>query len=217
MHEDLKRILLWMGVAVILIGSFLAIMLMGSGSSSSVKLTGDIAKDEWIRGDANAKVTLVEYSDFQCPACRYWETEVKALVAEFGAHIRLVYRHFPLNTIHQNAQIAAQAAEAAGLQNKFWEMHDLLFENQPTWEPQTPTQLTQTFSDYASKIGINVDQFKKDLNSDQVVKLVNDDANGGTAMGIDSTPTFYLNGTKLNLSSNEQFRTLVRDAVQASS
>jgi protein-disulfide isomerase len=216
-NEDVKRFMLWFLVGVVLIGSFLAIIFLSKGPAVTPgKLSKEVTTDEWMKGEKNAKVTLVEYSDFQCPACRNREPEITNLVNEFGAHIRFVYRNFPLRQIHFNSQISAQAAEAAGLQGKYWEMHDLLFEKQQTWSPQSANVVKATFADYAAQLGLNVDQFKKDLTSNKVEELVNEDADSGEASGVNSTPTFFLNGLELKQNNNDELRKLIRDAVDAS-
>lgn len=217
-NEDIKRFMLWFVVGVLLIGSFLGIMFISKTPPSTPGiLSKAVTADDWMKGDKNSKVSLVEYSDFQCPACRSAEPTVESIVSEFGSHIRFVYRNFPLGApLHPNSQIAAQAAEAAGIQGKFWEMHDLLFDKQPTWAPQGVDAVQATFADYAGQLGLNVDQFKKDLTSDKVLGLVSDDKNSGTASGVDSTPTFFLNNSEIKPQSNDEFRKLIRDAVDAS-
>lgn len=216
-NEDVKRFMLWFIVGVVLIGSFLTIIFLSKGPDVTPgKLSKEATTDEWIRGDKNSKVTLVEYSDFQCPACRNREPEVNSLVNEFGTHMRYVYRNFPLRQIHLNSQISAQAAEAAGLQGKYWEMHNLLFEKQQTWSPQPADVVKATFAEYAAQLGLNVDQFNKDLTSNKVEGLVNEDADSGKASGVNSTPTFFLNGLELKQKNNDELRKLIRDAVDAS-
>jgi protein-disulfide isomerase len=216
-NEDIKRFTLWFIVGVVLIGSFLALMFMNKGPEVTPgKLSKPASADEWIKGDKDAKVTLVEYSDFQCPACRAWEPRIESLMNEFGNHVRLVYRNFPLKTIHQNAQISAQAAEAAGMQGKYWEMHSLLFEKQSIWSPQTSVVVKETFASYAADLGLNVEQFKKDLVSDKAKSLVDEDSDSGKASGVDSTPTFFLNDLEIKPQNNDNFRQLLRDAVDAS-
>ena len=210
--------MLWFIVGVLIIGSFLGIMFLSKSPAVTPGiLSKAVSAEEWIRGDKTAKVTLVEYSDFECPACRAWEPAINSIISEFGTHLRVVYRNFPLPAdIHPNAQIAAQASEAAGLQGKFWEMHDLLFAKQSIWAPQAAEAVQATFADYASQLGLNVDQFKKDLTSGKVQDLVNEDLSSGKASGIDSTPTFFLNNSEIKPQSNDEFRKLIRDAVDAS-
>ncbi len=212
-----KSILLWSFVATILIGSFLVLMFLSKTPPVTPgKLSTPVAEGEWIKGAKDAKVTLVEYSDFQCPACLRWQPTVQGIINEFGAHIRFVYRNYPLRTIHQNAQLAAQAAEAAGLRGKFWEMHDALFANQSAWSSQPANVATSTLADYAGQIGLDVEQFNKDLNSGTVRDAVAEDVSSGDSSGVNSTPSFFLNGTQVNPSNDENFRKLIRDAVEQS-
>lgn len=216
-NEDIKRFSLWFIVGVVLIGSFLAIMFMSKATPTTPGLLSkEVTAEDWSKGEKNSKVTLVEYSDFQCPACRAWEPQIASLMSEFGTHISLTYRNFPLRQVHPNSQISAQAAEAAGMQGKFWEMHSLLFEKQAIWSPQPPDAVKDTFADYAKQLGLDVDQFKKDLTSDKAANLVNEDSDSGTSSGVDSTPTFFLNNKELKPQSNDEFRKLIRDAVDAS-
>lgn len=215
--EDLKRFALWFGVGVILIGSFLTIMFLNNPTPTTPGLLSKaVTAEDWSKGEKNSKVTLVEYSDFQCPACRNAEGAVQAIMGEFGTHISFTYRNFPLRTIHQNSQISAQAAEAAGMQGKFWEMHSLLFMNQTIWSSQPADVVQATFADYAKQLGLNVEQFKKDMVSEKAASLVDEDAKSGEASGVDSTPTFFLNNKQLKPQSNDDFRKSIRDAVDAS-
>ena len=216
MNNDIKRFLLWLLVAVIIIGSFVAIMIFGGGGGgTSGTLTLEVTKDEWMKGNPDAKVTLVEYSDFQCPACRTREPLIKSLLGEFGNHMRFVYRHFPLRANHKNAQITAQASEAAGLQGKFWEMHGMIFENQQIWAEQDTNQTEETLIGYAEKLGLDMEKFKDDLTSGAVKDAINNDYDSGDDAGVNATPTFYLNNKKINPVNNDDFRTLIRQAIES--
>ena len=187
-------------------------------SFSTQNLSASILQNEnleidWVKGNTSAEITLVEYSDFQCPACGYYYPFIKQLEEEFGQEIKIVYRQFPLTALHANALIAAYASEAAGLQGKFWEMHDMLFENQSEWsldsEPFT------VFLTYALKIGLDTAQFKTDILSQTVADLVKSDVQSGLDLGINSTPSFFFNGQKLkNLSSYEEFSQPVRAIIE---
>lgn len=165
-----------------------------------------------IKGNASSTVIVVEYSDFQCPACRNYYFAVKELAVEFGDQVAFVYRHFPLNSIHQNAEIAARAAEAAGKQNKFWEMHDLLFEKQAEWsESPNPTAL---FESYATLVGISVDQFKSDIVSSEVKNLVRAERARAVKIGLQGTPSFFINGEQIqNPGSVADFRVVIKNAL----
>lgn len=168
---------------------------------------------DWYVGGKDASVVLVEYSDFQCPACGAYFPVVKGLEEAYGDKLKVVYRNYPLTTLHPNAQLAAQAAEAAGIQGKFFLMHDLLFGNQKTWS--TEADPTNTFIGYATSIGLDVEKFKTDLTSNAVSNEVRNDVNGGDASKVDSTPTFFLNGVQItkNPQGLEPFKALIDAAL----
>lgn len=149
-----------------------------------------VKPDSWKIGSDSAKVTVAEFSDFQCPACKAAQPAVKALIARYGNSLRFVYRHFPLLPSHEFAFGAAEAAEAAGLQGKFWPMHDKLFDSSPDLDKDKLIQL-------ARDLGLDMDKFTKDLDSDTIRQKVLNDQNDGNAIGINATPTFFVNGTKL--------------------
>lgn len=214
MSQDAKRIIKWLVVALIIIGSFVAII-FANQSPNTVGTLGPVGPNEWSKGPLDAKVTLVEYSDFQCPACAARKPLVESLINEFGNHLRFVYRYFPLSTIHKNAQISSQAAEAAGLQGKFWEMHDLLFENQTLWAAQSNDQAQETFIGYAAQLGLDSEKFKTDLKSDVVENAVNEDYDSGQAAGVTGTPTFFLNGIAIKPGAYDEFRSLIREKIEA--
>lgn len=169
---------------------------------------------EHTKGPADASVRLVEYSDFQCPACRAYYPLMKALGEEFPNDLEIVYRHFPLERIHQNANAAGRAAEAAGVQGRFWEMHDWIFERQDEWSKvPDPTNL---FAGYAVSIGLDENKFRADMNSQAARDKVQDDLDSGTASLVNSTPTFFLNMEKIqNPRSYEEFRTLILQHIVA--
>jgi protein-disulfide isomerase len=138
------------------------------------------------RGAPMAKVTIVEFSDFQCPHCGAAHPELVRMLREFDGNVRLVYRYFPLSN-HSRALPAARAAEAARLQGKFWEMHDLLFENQRTLEDAD-------LEKFAKQLGLDVAKFQADMRSDEVEKRVQSDRELGQKLGIEATPSFFING-----------------------
>lgn len=164
-------------------------------------------------GPANAKVTLVEYGDFQCPACGQYFPMVSQLKNEYKNSVKVVYRHFPLTNLHKNAQSAAQAAQAAAKQDKFWEMHDLLFKNQAAWSESDAA--AAAFTDYASQLGLNIDQFTLDMNSEETLNSIKSHVDGGTKAGIQGTPTFFLNGKQLtNPTTYEDFKKLIDESLR---
>jgi protein-disulfide isomerase len=178
--------------------------------SGSKNVNVEVTDEDTYLGNKDAKVTLVEYSDFQCPACKAYEDIVKQLRESYsGEDLRIVYRHFPLRSRHPNADLAAQAAEAAGEEGKFWEMKDELFKNQAEWsQEKDPRGL---FGAYAKSIGLDVAEFDEDLLSDDDSKeRVEKDYQSGVALGVNSTPTFILNGVILKNPQNlDEFKKLI--------
>lgn len=166
-----------------------------------------------IAGKKDSKVTLLEYGDFQCPACKSYFPLIDQLKAEYGDRVAFQFRHFPLVQIHPNAFVSARAAEAAGKQGKFFEMHDLLYENQETWaNSSSPIPLLQG---YAKQLNLNIDQFNSDMNSSAVADTINADVKSAQALGASSTPTFAINGKKIdkNPQSLDEFKKLLDDAL----
>lgn len=166
------------------------------------------------RAKGSGSVIIVEYSDFQCPACRNYYPIMRELFAEFKDKAIFVYRHFPLSSIHPNADIAARASEAAGKQGKFWEMHDLLFEKQAEWSKLSDP--SDAFESYAKLLGISVEQFKVDINSDEVKKFVKAQKAHAIRSGLSATPTFFVNGEKVeNPRSVDEFRAVINEALKS--
>lgn len=163
-------------------------------------------------GSGTAGVTLTEYGDFQCPACGQFYPIVKQIKAKYGDQIKFQFRHFPLTEIHQNGLISSRAAEAAGLQGKFFEMHDKLYEGQQAWSASSnPSQI---FEDYAAQLGLNVDKFRQDMKSSAVNDSVQADRAEAKRLQYSSTPTFEINGQKIeNPRDLAGFEKLIDDAI----
>lgn len=212
--EKSKKIIFWAFIALVIVLS-VGLITKITLSSQGTLLYANVSASDWTQGDPKSKVTLIEYSDFQCPACAYYYSFVKAIVGEFGGHMLFVYRIFPLRTIHPNSQIASQAAEAAGIQGKFFEMHDLLFTNQSEWSPQPSDEVTDFFVKYAQQLNLDLNQFVADMNSRKVIDQVNKDYDRAINAGLSVTPTFFLNGVKINNPrALEDFRTLIRTTIE---
>jgi protein-disulfide isomerase len=138
----------------------------------------------------SSPVVIEEYGDYQCPPCGQLYPELKAIEHEYGNQVQVVFHHFPLVKIHKNALVAAQAAEAARNQNKFWEMHDRLYRNQKEWaELDDPRPV---FLAYARQLNLNVDQFKQDMQSNQVNQRISADMQRASSQGVTGTPTVFL-------------------------
>lgn len=164
--------------------------------TSSVSDTNLLIRDSSQKiSTPSASLTIVEFSDFQCPACRAAQPTVKQALAKYQDKINFVYRHFPLAQ-HKNAELAAQAAEAAGEQGKFWELHDKLFAAQDEWSELAGGKAAEKFAQYASELGLNTNQFKSALDTKKYAQKVKDDLNDGLKLGVSSTPTFYFNNQK---------------------
>jgi protein-disulfide isomerase len=163
-------------------------------------VTGGIMNGNYLPATSSAKVTLVEFGDYECPACGEYNSLVKELLTDFTGQINYVFRNFPLSQ-HTNAQISSQAAEAAGLQGKFWQMHDKLYETQKDWS--TSSDAKSIFIAYAQGLSLNIDKFKTDIDSQAVKDKIQSDANDGNLVKLTETPTFYLDGVKItNLTGN---------------
>jgi len=208
-----KRIIFWLCFVVILAliiwGLIVAMNKPTNGGSAGTP--APVSAADHVRGPADAKVTMIEYSDFQCPACEAYYPVVEKLMAESSSTIRMVYRHFPLPQ-HANAIPAAMASEAANAQGKFWEMYNMLFTNHVDWtELNDPTPV---FVGYATKLGLDIDKFKADLSSSTLRDIITNDSNEGVKIGINATPTFFINGKAIqNPQSYEQFKSIIDAAV----
>jgi protein-disulfide isomerase len=163
----------------------------GSSEKENTKLTVPVnIGSDHVRGSINAPITLVEYGDYECPYTGKAYPIVKEIMRQFGDDkIRLVFRNFPLNEIHPHAQHAAEAAEAAAAQDKFWEMHDYLFEHQKALDDKHLVE-------YAQKLGLDVDKFKRNLSEHVYASLINESLKSGINSGVEGTPTFFVNGAR---------------------
>lgn len=155
---------------------------------------------------SSAKVNIVEFSDFECPACAAAEPVVKQILTDYQGKVSLTYRHFPLPK-HKNSLKAAQAAEAAGEQGKFWQMHDLLFEKQDEWTKSSDT--SSLFLDYAQSLSLDQEKLKTDMESEKLKSKIKRDLNDVTSLRLNSTPTFFVNGENLEDFSYTTFKSKI--------
>jgi protein-disulfide isomerase len=160
-------------------------------SSHAPSLVLPVSDRDQIRGPAGAPVTLLEYGDYECPHCGAAHPAVQQVRQVAGKRLRFVYRHFPLANVHANAQAAAEAAEAAGAQKKFWAMHDQLFEHQDALDPES-------LVGHAAAVGLDIDRFAAELTSGVHEAKVREDFMSGVRSGVNGTPTFYINGVRHN-------------------
>ncbi len=172
----------------------------------------EIKSNDWAVGSPDAKVTIVEYLDFECEACGAYYPLTTQLKSEYKDSIRFVARYFPLPG-HRNSRTAAHAAEAAGKQGKFWEMYDVLFTKQSEWGEQQVANQNQ-FEKYAVEIGLDIEQWKKDVLSPEVIKRVDDSYNEAQSLNLSGTPTFFFNGKQIKSPQGyEPFKKLIDDAL----
>lgn len=176
---------------------------------SASELTPPVSERDHIAGSDDAPVTLVEYGDYECPYCGMAYPIVKSAQRMLGTQLRFVFRNFPLAEAHPHARLAAQAAEAAEAQGRFWEMHDMIFEHQNALE-------FEDLVGYAKSLGLDTAQFARDLEAGTYAKRVRDDFRNGVRSGVNGTPTFFVNGVRYDGSwaNQEAFIRALRDAAR---
>lgn len=209
-------------VSVIIIFAFLIIVYIASNPSGSATAVvysqlQKVLPSDHVKWGAEKKNVLVEFSDFQCPACGNFHQLLKTYEASGSADARVasniafVYKHFPLENIHKNARASASAAEAAGRQGKFFEMGNLLFDNQRLWEnEENPTPI---FESYAKELKLDLARFRADAKSAETQKRIDSDLVLGNQVKVNATPTFYLNGKKLEYTTLAEFKKALVDAL----
>lgn len=213
-NDLFKKAAIWGGAVLILALSVWGLVSLSSSTPNSTsQITAPpISKNDITIGTPSAKVSLVEYSDFQCPACAAYHPIVNQLLSEFSGKIIFAYRFFPLSQVHQNAMTSAQAAYAAYKQGKFTDMYNMLFDNQNSWKTDNGAQ--ELFIGYAQKIGLDRDKFKKDMNSDEAKNFITNSYRQGTDIGVNSTPTFFLGGKKIESPGTyDNFKKLIQDEI----
>ncbi len=194
----------WIIFALLCLG-ILGLIIITNKNDSSSSYNGDATKvitdgpiADHVFGSNAGKVVLVEYADFQCPGCESAFPLMKEIKEKYKDNLTFVFRNLPLTTIHPNALAAATAAEAAGLQNKFFEYHDLLYQNQAQWKDAPVSDRTKTFESYASQLGMDTNKFKTDLKNPDITAKINRDRATASKQGFNSTPTLMLNGQKVS-------------------
>lgn len=151
-----------------------------------------ISSSGWVTGNPKGKVTVTEFGDFQCPACGAFEPIFQQVIKDYGKKAKIVFKQFPLKSVHPNAMAAAIASEAAGKQGKFWQYHDILYAHQDEWAPLADP--TQKFLSYAKSLKLDTEQFSKDVTDNKISAKIDADENEGIQIGVNSTPTIYING-----------------------
>jgi len=174
------------------------------------------AEPAHILGPANAPAKLEEFGDFECPPCGLLHPILVQMKSEFGDQLQITFREFPLTQLHPHALAAASSAEAAGLQGKFWEMHDLLYEHQKDWHEAFDVR--PIFEGYAKQIGLDVARFQQDVNNNIVARRITADGSRGHAFGVKGTPTVFLNGKEVPFEQlpADKLRILIKAAISNS-
>ncbi len=195
--EDNTVLNIIIGIAVLVAIGFLAFFVIQSqqgASNTDASAVPEVSAADHVKGAEDAEHTVIEYGDFQCPACKQYSPILGRLVEE-NDNVRLVYRHLPLS-VHDKAEIAAQASEAAAKQDAFWAYHDKLFENQNEWSEEGDPK--QTFISYAEELELDTGQFEQDMTSSEVQNTVSEDARTAQQAGLTSTPSLVVNGEILD-------------------
>lgn len=174
----------------------------------------EIAENDHLRGVAATPVSIVVYADFQCPACATEHQNMTQIWPDLRDKAHLIFRHFPITTSHQHSWTASLYAEAAGKQNRFWEMHDFLFATQSIWS--TLPEVEDEFDSYALELNLDLEQLREDVESDDVVLKIRNDQRGGNASGVRSTPAVFINGRLLARPTRERIREVVEEEFAAS-
>lgn len=162
------------------------------------------------KGGESSEIEIMEFSDFQCPACAQGYSNLKKIEEEYKDQVKIIFRHFPLRSIHPNAQLAAEAVQTAGAQGKFWELHDFLFENQGEWSSLSGSDFRAKLIDYAQVLEIkDIEKFRIDLENGTYAGVVNDDYDVAERLGLRGTPSIFVNGEQTESFSYEAIKAAV--------
>jgi protein-disulfide isomerase len=198
----------WIIFTVITIGIISALVIFSGGKKVDISKVdpnavqtansqnGNIA--DHVFGKVGSKVTLIEYGDFQCPPCASAHPVVKSITNQYKDQLQFVFRNFPITEAHPNAKAASGTAEAAGLQGKYWEMNDKIYSTQTDWSDLSITERSKFFENLANELGLDIKKFNADLQATAINEKINFDLGLGKKAGVEATPTFYLDGKKLD-------------------
>lgn len=207
-EENLLNKIKWIIFIVATVGIFGLLVIVSKGNQldvsgvdpnaiqTAIAANGNIA--EHVSGKIGSKVTLIEYGDFQCPACGVSYTTIKPITEKYVNQLQFVFRNFPLTSLHPNGKAAAAVVEAAGLQGKYWEMLDKIYTTQTAWSNLSGNERTSFFESYATALKLDLAKFNTDIASTAVSSKINYDQAIGFKLDINSTPTYYLDGVKLD-------------------
>lgn len=205
----------FVAIMAVLVLGFVGFIVFKNNASDSGTNNGQTSKLTY--GEGKKQVTLVEYGDFECSGCYGYYPVVKQVKEKYRDDITFQYVNFPLTSIHMNAVAAHRAANAANKQGKFWEMHDLLYEQQPNWADGKNKNAQGLFEDYATQLGLDMNKFRADAASSEINDIIQADIKQGQSLGITGTPTFYLDGKKIENAPQDLdgFSKLIDEAIKA--
>ena len=214
----LKKIGIWAAIVIAcLAGLALLVKLAADSGPSAIPVVNNDLKqttsNDIVTGNPNAKVTIITYSDFGCPACANYNSNLNQVLQEFEGKVNVVFRFFPLQSIHKNAVLSASAAYAAHKQGKFEEMKDMLFENQNDWENLNEKDAKITFLAYANKIGLDPVKFEADMNSKETRTIVIAGERDALGLGLNSTPTVFVNNKQIAPQGYESLKNRVEEEL----
>jgi protein-disulfide isomerase len=201
----------WAGATTLVVLAVVVLYFFTGAAATEQSSAAPVSSTDITYGPKDAKVTVIEYSDFQCPFCAQYATWMTQLRQKYGDSVLFVFRNYPLSD-HQWATLAAKVAYAASLQGKFWEMNDLLYQKQPEWaDSSDPRPL---FESYAKSLGLDMQQFRDDADAQSTLDFIKKQAAEGKAAGVTHTPWFVVNGKSVLPRSLEQFEKVIQEAQQ---
>jgi len=217
----------WIIFSVIIVGIIAVLIFLSNGSKTDLSNVDAFAVQkatsqdgnigDHVFGKSDSKVTLIEYGDYQCPPCGSMYPLVKSVTEEYKSQLRYIFRNFPIPELHPNARAAAASAEAVGLQGKYWDIHNRLYETQSDWSDLSINERGAYFENIAKELGVNVNTYKADLAKPNIAKKIDYDMSLGTKSSVNATPTFFLNGKKLDTSaysSQDKFKQTIENALK---
>ena len=212
-HQERKQDMMkWLvlGIGSVLFIVFFGVLIFFAKQNTSQNEVLSLKDDGWVKGASSAAVTLVEFADFQCPACRAYHPIVGEVLKSYNGRLKFIFKHFPLTSSHPNAIPAGMAAEAAGVQGKFFEMHDLLYEHQSEWADLPLPDAREKFISYARELKLDEESFKKDLDRKDLEDKIQAQQEEGIKNGVNATPTFFIKGKIIqNPRSVDDFKKLI--------
>ncbi len=214
--DMMTKIIMWSGIIAVSVIGLAALVFVANKSTDkttkveNVNLPAPRASDITV-GNKNAKVVITEYADFQCPACASYNPVINKILTDYPDKVKLVYRFFPLKSIHKNAQISGQAGYAANKLGKFSEIKDMLYENQASWENLDDPK--EIFEGYAQTAGLDITKFREIMNSDEAKKAVEAGENEAIGLGLNSTPSFFVNKNQVKPASYDDFKKLIDEEL----